>query len=544
MNKRNKEKRFVLSICLLNLSGLGLGYVWLQDWLRFAIDLIILFVFVFLFFSYDFDNRAIIPISIFMTFDLISVFDGWLQAKKKVDHYPKIIVNKANRLIGIAIFVIILEILGLVMYQSIGENLFRKGKEQYESYNFTEASLNLNKLIKYYNLAFNIDIQSAKNIFSESSQLSVAEKAFKDKDYQVAAIRYEEFKQWFPDSKLINEIYKRIALTNKELAEKYISEEKYSEGIEKYLIFINYSTLNIEKEKLQEEINSSLLRWARLSINENKYQAGIEKYKYVINKLGVGKEKDTITEELANVYMQNAITLGKKGDFENAIKNYEILENEYKNSKAYTNLKNPIQNAYIEWGILLRSQKQYIKSLEKFDFITSNNKIKDILTRARVERKTTLEMFSKDSGEESKNEINNALALACNKKSVKSEIINYLNKESGKALACGDISIPYGLNAIIPGTFRYVVFRENASKTIQTCSYNGGHVLKREQYYSIITVNNVQTGKKVTSITVYGSVPINCEQIHSFQIGSFTDYEYGGAVADEKINEWLIKVIK
>jgi len=185
------------------------------------------------------------------------------------------------------------------------------------------------------------------------------------------------------------------------------------------------------------------------------------------------------------------------------------------------------------------------KSLEKFDAILINfKKFKDIYKLAGEERKATLEMFSRDSGEESQEVIKDARALACNKDPVESELINYLKKEPGKVIGCGTITIPANLEATVPGTLRYVVFREEKTKTIETCDYEAGHSLIRIQYYSIITVNNVQTGRKYSTTSLYGYSPSSCTNIHSFPFGSFVDYEYGGRVTDKQIGDWLEKVIK
>ena len=544
MKNTRVEKQFILSITLLNLSGLGLGYVWLQEWPRFALNINFVVSFGSFVFNNDFSNRQSFPIIIFSLFILVSVIDSFFQAKKKVNNCPKVISDKRFQLMVIAFFVITLEIFGICVYQQTGENLYQKAKNNYETYNFIEASINYTKFLKYYGNTSSLDITKVKRISQESDLLSIAEQSFIGNNYQQALSSYQEFMNLYPDSDVINEVFNRFALSNKEIAEKLISEEKYSEGIKKYQIYLQYS-LNLPKEKLQEKIISQLIAWARTSKNEKEYISAIEKFRYVNNLITNENEKKEISEELSDAYIQYATSLMKANNFEEAIKVYQILEKDYKNTNAYKNLNNPVQFAYIDWGKYLRSQRQFIKALEIFDnLIKTNKNLKEIYTTISNERKITVELFSRDTGIEGKQEIDSAVRLACTKKPVASEIINHLKKEPGKAVSCGSASIPSDIKASIPGTLRYAVFRENGSKTIQTCPYEGGYSLKRVSDYSTITVNNVQTGRRVASITIYGTSPASCGYTHLFHRGVYIDYLYGSSVSESKINDWLKRVIK
>jgi len=122
--------------------------------------------------------------------------------------------------------------------------------------------------------------------------------------------------------------------------------------------------------------------------------------------------------------------------------------------------------------------------------------------------------------------------------------IDLFPEEPGKALACdgNDFLIPPDLIADMPGTFRFIIAREDGGKRIQSCPYTGGHTLERWVNTSLITVKKVKNGDVVTKKTFTGAPPSSCPYEYAFYAD--TDLSWGDWVENADITIWLEKVIK
>jgi len=93
----------------------------------------------------------------------------------------------------------------------------------------------------------------------------------------------------------------------------------------------------------------------------------------------------------------------------------------------------------------------------------------------------------------------------------------------------------------IPGTFRYVILRNDYQAKIQSCPYTGGHLLVREVNKVDITLISTVTGQVVKVQTFTGSAPDGCPSQRYFS--SSTDYETGGDVEEQDILDWLVDAV-
>jgi hypothetical protein len=122
-------------------------------------------------------------------------------------------------------------------------------------------------------------------------------------------------------------------------------------------------------------------------------------------------------------------------------------------------------------------------------------------------------------------------------------VVGILKDEPATAEMCGGyVPLPPQKIATIPGTFRYVVKREDGQGRVQSCQYEKGHTLERIQYNTTLTLIDVNTGKTIIKNKFLGSSPPACPDKRAFS--QLSDQVFGGEVLDEKMTEWLNKVIQ
>ena len=185
-----------------------------------------------------------------------------------------------------------------------------------------------------------------------------------------------------------------------------------------------------------------------------------------------------------------------------------------------------------------------LKALEKYDEIKALTEDDAILAEVDSESQKTIQLLARDIGGDGEVEILYTLQETCAGFPATRPTIDIFPEEPGKALACdgNDFLIPVDLIADMPGTFRYIVQREDGSKRIQSCPYTGGHTLERWVNTSLITVMKVKNGEVVTKKTFSGAPPEGCPYEYAFYAD--TDLSWGDWVEDTDITEWLEKALK
>ena len=199
--------------------------------------------------------------------------------------------------------------------------------------------------------------------------------------------------------------------------------------------------------------------------------------------------------------------------------------------------------ALLGWGKALNASKSFLKAIEKYDEIKALTNDSDILDEVESETQKTIQLLARDVGGDGEVEILYTLQETCAGFPATHPTIDIFPEETGKALTCdgNDYLIPVDLIADAPGTFRYIIEREDGSKRIQSCAYEDGYTLERWINTSLITVKNVKNGNVLTEKTFTGAPPEACPNQYVFY--TETELVWGDWVLDTDIAAWLENVL-
>ncbi|MGB8643972.1 MAG: hypothetical protein WCF84_01950 [Anaerolineae bacterium] len=113
-----------------------------------------------------------------------------------------------------------------------------------------------------------------------------------------------------------------------------------------------------------------------------------------------------------------------------------------------------------------------------------------------------------------------------------------LLNEDGKSHAwTGRIPIEWRPDRV--GATELVACVSEGQKTIQTCSYIGGGSVSRVQHLAQIRLLEAYTGKWVSSGTLFGDIPAQCNESESFGQGKGSKTFEGSSVSETQVIEWL-----
>ncbi|MDH7498645.1 MAG: hypothetical protein QHH05_09425, partial [Syntrophomonadaceae bacterium] len=206
---------FPLAAALLNLTGLGLGYLYLRRWIRWAIHLaftVILLVVAYLM------NPAGLPwlwLGIGGAWLVWMVVDGWLQGARLRRAAPERPAGRWWLPTVIGIVAVALVAGGVWCYLFFGQREFDAGMAAYRSGDCRQAIHTMNWVTSFYELTLSPNVATADRTIVECSLLVYAENQWQDAAYDEAAAGYETYLDNYPGGEL-------VPLAREQAAEVYL----------------------------------------------------------------------------------------------------------------------------------------------------------------------------------------------------------------------------------------------------------------------------------------------------------------------------------
>ncbi len=547
MEAKRHQNPQAIFLSLSNLNPFGLGYLLTgqtKRWLFVLIGNLSLLA------VGQLTNAAKNPAlwaGIFLAAYIGMAVDLWFLLEKKPELLSEKLTRNSILLPAAAILVNLLFFGGFFFFRSAGTRLIDQGDSAYEAGDFENSLKDYYSATQLFKLSLNPEVITVSSRLNEVSTILAGRAFLVAADYPAAIETIAKFNENFPESAKKNEMMALGIETYLAWANDLRCKNEFESSL-KQLNFALKDYLKAYPDRITE-INNAIalnyLQWGISLLDQKTYDQGIEKLEIVVNKFSQSDSYDTAYMKAAQGHFDAAVSLiDSNKDFELAVDHIDTVIGAYPKSDFVNQALSKKTSALLGWGKLLNESGSYLKTLEKYDEIKTLTKGSTILAEVESETQKTIQLLARDIGGDGEVEIQYTLQEACAGFTAIRPTIDIFPDEPGKALACDgdDFLIPVDFIADMPGTFRYIITREDGSKRVQACPYTGGHTLERWVNTSEIIIKKVKNGDVLAKKTFSGAPPESCPNKYAFNAD--TDLSWGDWVEDTDITVWLDNTLK
>lgn len=548
-NKKIEMPR--IGIAILNLTGLGLGYLVLKNWKRWMIHFASLIALILLATLAYASKQPVLWILAFAIFFIWMAFDGWKLAGKDNVKLPGQVVKSPWILFAVTALILVGEVLGFLWFQSSARAAYKSAEIDMLVENYPAAALKFDKVVRIYQLSFDPVVTQAQEKYIEVNNLVIADEAFQQGQFESAIDQYGQYLKAYPRSSQVKAVQDQIASAYREWGLSLQKQAKYEEALEKYATSFKLYPNAPVISHFYEERASLNLQLARQQVESTDYSAGIETYKVIFTSFPRSAVFSQASAEVPAVYFRFAQAEESKGKYDSAIDALNKLLTDYPSASVADRAREFLPEVKISKAGLLLNQSHFVDALSILNELKDSSQDDAFLAQVSAERDSAINMFTLDNGYDAIGIIDLAKNIACGKVKAESsdlspmipQVVGILKNEPARAIACStSIPLPADKTANIPGTFRYVIKRVDGTERVQTCNYTGGHRLERIRRTVNLSLVDVLSGKVVTKIKLVGTSPAACPSRRSFR--SLTEKTYGGNVTNAQMEAWIKKVVK
>jgi len=357
--------RWPPAVALLNLTGLGLGYIALRRWLRWLIHLLATASLIATAFLTNGARSPGLWTAILGAWVVWMTFDGWRLARST--SAPE----GGNRWlpVGIAIFLLVLEGAGFLGYRALGRRTFAEGMAAYRDADCRTAMERFHRVTTLYELTFSPDVAAADEGIVECSLLVYAENVLGEGEYAEAVDGYATYLHLYPKSGLIPVARNALAGTYADWAAQVQQTGEYAEAIEKYRIVLNDYPETSAGKQAAARVSEATIAWAAHFREEGQYEQAIQKYVGLLNEYPDTQASGKAAAAAAETYGEWATDLCEDGEYGEAADKYAIVLSKYGDTPAAAKAKIAAADTYTEWAAQLRAGGDYEDAIAKYTLI-------------------------------------------------------------------------------------------------------------------------------------------------------------------------------
>ena len=363
--------RWPPAVALLNLTGLGLGYLYMKRWLRWLVHLLLTAGLVATAF---FSNAARLPglwKAVLGLWLLWMAFDGWRQARRLARAAPAEAAGRRWLPVAVAILFLVLGVAGLWGYAALGQREFAEGMAAYRATDCRTAMQHFNRVTTLYELTLSSNVAAADAGIVECSLLVFAENAREQGEHAEAADGYATYLHLYPESALIIFARDTLAETYGEWATALKQARDYQTAIGRYEVVLHDYPETPTGGQAASLAAETYAEWATHLREEGKYGEAIEKHVTVLSEYPDTSAGGQAAALAAETYGQWGADLREDGKYADAIEKYQTILGEYRDTPAAAGATVAAAETYTEWATQLRGAGDYAAAVEKYQTILS-----------------------------------------------------------------------------------------------------------------------------------------------------------------------------
>ncbi len=503
-----------LEVALLNLNGLGLGFLYAGRWIRFVLYALLDSLILMVAFCTKAHRLPWLWATLFLLWPLWQAFDGWLATGWHNRRYPQVVIPWRWPAILAGVLALGLVSVGTIGYGLAGEWVYRQGMAAFQHSAWAQAERRLEAFTTYFTVTLNPHLRQAEQKIAECRILQQAERLSEQGNYGAAIASYQEHQARFGASEAASYVNERVA--------------------ENYRL------------------------WALELLHEDQYEQALEKYRLIQEKYPATESGARVEQDLAQAYVRWGDYLLQQEAYEEAIEKYRRVMADYPDTDAASQAPLALARAYLAWGRALDADGDFLAALDRFQQAQTETQDASIVEAARQQYESALYHLSRDPGRQGWSVMDSALYHACQGQPADSPAIGYQVNETGHVRLCHDedtpaYALPFDLQAEYPAHFLYVVRITSGSSRGRDCGwYRDNRTGERLRLYLdrpwwrvelISTLSGVVvTSKKFEGRTSYSYCP-STYTYSSAQVTAGEIHDEGEPPDEAAVSRWLRETV-
>jgi tetratricopeptide (TPR) repeat protein len=389
-----RQKVHQASIGLLNLSGLGLGYLCIRHWVRWVLNLLgTIGLLLALFFMPISQYLPLMIWSIFFAVWLLwMALDGWRLARKRYRKNELPQTKFIRFLLAIAVILIGLEAGVCLLFQIVGKSFYNDGVVAYQNSDYHLATKKLKQVTDFYPFFFSGNIQEADSYLKESTLFILGEKHLQSGDYENAMKVYDTYSALYPESMKIQEVDTLKLKVIRDWASELINKGMRDQALNLYFSALEENSEISTKKMIQDEIVNIYEEIAESYRQEGDRETAISYYELILD---VSGGASLATNKIAEILAELAEDYLMEEKYEETITQYQYIFDNFPNTPAGNLAEGKISEVYIIWAAMLRKGKIFDTALEKYYIVL--NKYPDTISAEVAQEEIPIIIF--ESGE-------------------------------------------------------------------------------------------------------------------------------------------------
>ncbi|RLC92159.1 MAG: hypothetical protein DRI77_13185, partial [Chloroflexi bacterium] len=356
-------------VALLNLTGLGLGYLYIKRWLRWLIHFLLTVGLIATPFLTKRAALAGLWAAIIGLWLLWMTFDGWWQARRLVRASPAGTIGRAWLPLALSAIIVVVIMGGLGGYFALGQRAFAAGVAAYEEADCRAAMRHFNSVTTFYALTISPNVTVADARVAECSLLVFGENTSQEGEYADAIASYEAYLHLYPESALLAFAQDSLVETYGDWAAQLRQAEEYQAAIEKYQVVMNDYPETSAGAQAATLTAETYAEWAAQLEEAGEYDEAIKKYEVILNEYPDTPAGEEAADLAAEAYAEWAANLREDGDYEQTVEKYQIILREYPDTVAAAEIGAAAADTYAEWAAQLLDAGDYEEAVEKYEII-------------------------------------------------------------------------------------------------------------------------------------------------------------------------------
>ena len=364
--------RLSVTVALLNLSGLGFGYLYMKRWRSWLLRFLITVGWIAIGFLGNASQAPLLWFGVFALWALWMAFEGAWRARQLAQPTSDATGIRQWFPVVLAVVLMVLEIAGLWAYIALGQQEYTSGMSAYRAGDCRTALESFNRVTTLYELTLSPSSAIADEKIVECSQFASAERVWEKGQHADAVSQFNSFVERNPKSTLVSYGREAIGKIYGDWALKLRKSGDPQTAIEKYRIILTGYSDTAASAQVKPAIAETYGEWATQLRKDAKCADAIDKYQLVRKEYPDTPTGKRTTDLIAETFAEWAMQLRRAGSYRDAIERYRSILNDYRSTPAGSQAEVWSAEAYGEWGAQLRKERRYDEAVDKYQTLLKN----------------------------------------------------------------------------------------------------------------------------------------------------------------------------